>query len=135
MKNITAAIITTLTVSLAVAYALANPPTEGYLSRYDQRPTDATLAHRLEMGEVTQEQVDEADVLIAVLACSRLGEMGQMEITNSEMVRVVVTYLVFDCAGVDAQAWMVTNGIVAELGYHSAQRYLGERGGWGRVLS
>ena len=130
------AVVARVLAIAAVLIALASPPLrEGYLSRYDQRPTDATVAAQIDYGHITRAQVEAADVLIAVMHCWRVGETGQMTITNSNMVTFRVSYLVIDCANPEhtAAAWMYAEGIVAELDYYAAQEYLGDSGGWGEI--
>lgn len=90
----------------------------GYVSRYDQAPTDGTIEYRLSVGDIP-DTWNEYDLMIAVLSCDHIGQ----EVTVSADGQLY-SALVFDCAGDDGgYSWMVESNIVLELGWYSYQRY------------
>ena len=99
--------------------AAGEKPMVGFLSGYDQLPTDATIVHRQELDQIPQDLSD-YDALIAVLDCSLIGESGNLY-TEVAVLRVIV----FDCAGQadGGYDWMVEGGYVAELDWYSRQKY------------
>lgn len=93
---------------------------EGWLSAYDQEPTDLTLEYRLSTGDISRG----FGVYIAVPECNRIGETGIIELPNGQKE----TYQVFDCASRDllndsSYSWMKDNNIIAELDYYSYQEH------------
>lgn len=93
---------------------------EGWLSAYDQEPTDHTLEYRLEIGDVQEGY----DVYLAVPGCDRIGETGLIRFPTGE----TKTYQVFDCASRNttedqSKTWMEENNIVAEIDYYSWEEY------------
>jgi len=96
-----------------------DPPAHyaGYLSAYDQRPTDATLAYRQSVGDVPL-YIDDNTILIAVLDCRHVGENAVLWVSGTPY-----NALVFDCAHGDSWDWMLgtVTGIpyVAEIDYYT----------------
>ena len=89
----------------------------GHLSAYAELPTTATLAYRIELGQI---ELGDEDVYIAVLDCSRIGDTGMLVSEDLSL-----SFLVFDCAGIadGGYDWMVDNDIVAEVDYYTWQSY------------
>lgn len=97
----------------------------GYLSAYGQMPTDATLAHRIETGQIAADA--EYDILVAVYDCRLIGR-------RAELHTVIGSFdaLVFDCAN-DAdggQAWMKSGQYVAEIDWYAWQTWPALVGSW-----
>ena len=99
----------------------------GFLSAYAQRPTDATIAYRQELGQIPQD-ISEFDVLLAVPNCDLIGHSGVLYIESQEMLwglgsieLAEYSALVFDCAGEGKDTghnWMIDNAIAAEVDYY-----------------
>ena len=109
-------------VVIIALLSLPTPPAEhqvmsGYLSGYDQLPTDATIAYRQETGQIPA-NLSSYDALIAVLDCAQIGQVGTLY-TAVGPLRIMV----FDCAGVDdgGHQWMVNGRYVAELDWYTRQ--------------
>jgi len=107
----------------------------GLTSRYSPGVMQATIAARIEMGQLSAHSVAAHDGYVAVLDCNRIGDTLWIMVNDGrhwqtgELVdggrwqRVLVT----DCArrdGADgARSWMADNGILTELDYYTAARY------------
>lgn len=88
---------------------------EGWLSAYDKEPTDATIAYRIENGDIEPG----AEVHLAVSDCKRIGETGTIILPDG----VEKDYVVFDCASRNpndpTREWLETNNIVGEIDYYT----------------
>lgn len=111
-------------VVILALLALPTPPADhqvmsGYLSGYDQLPTDATIAYRQEIGQLPAD-LSQYDALVAVLDCAQIGRAGTLY-TAVGPLHIVV----FDCAGVDdgGHQWMVNGRYVAELDWYTRQQH------------
>jgi hypothetical protein len=93
-----------------------NTTHSSWLSAYEPEPTIATLAYRLDNGDIELGH----DVYLATADCSRIGETGIITIGDSPPLN----YQVFDCLGADAgYDWMARQNIIAEVDYWTWQRY------------
>lgn len=100
----------------------------GWLSKYDQLPTDATMEYRMDIGEITVNP-HKYDVWVAVLSCDRIGQTGTLLTRSGEFKA-----LVFDCAGDDGgHRWMIHYQILAEVDYYFAQEYPGLINSWAMI--
>lgn len=88
----------------------------GFLSAYDQAPTDATLAYRF--GENVD--LSAYDGFVAVRDCGRIGETAELE-----TIAGTFDVLIFDCAGGadGGLQWMIEGGYVAEIDYYLREAY------------
>lgn len=110
--------------------ALIGMTSEGYASQYSANVMRDTIKARVSMGHIAQDDVRAADVYIAVIDCSRLGEMGWIAVNDN----APEIYIVVDCArrddGDGTRSWMEQNNIIAELDHRTAVRYgVAGRGG------
>ena len=120
-------------VVLAILSATAPAPEAhtmtGWLSAYDQEPSEGTIAYRCNTGDLPCDDVEAwPDVLIAVADCSLIGKRGTMTYEDSGLELSVI---VFDCSGHDVEpgtAVLTAAGFVGELDYASWQTW-----GLGRV--
>lgn len=119
-------------VVIIALLSLPAPPADhqtvisGYLSGYDQLPTDATIAYRQELGQLPDD-LSQYDALVAILDCAQIGQSGVLH-TEVGSPRVVA----FDCAGREdgGYEWM-TNGLyVAELDWYTRQQHPELMGTW-----
>lgn len=110
-------------VVILALLSIPTPPehqvTSGFLSGYDQLPTDATIAYRQELGQLPND-LSQYDAFIAVLDCAQIGETGVLY-TDVGPLRIVV----FDCAGVEdgGHHWMVNGSYVADLDWYTRSQY------------
>lgn len=105
-------------------------PAEGWLSRYDELPTVATVAYYQADGRLSDTLAPQ-DNLIAVYNCQRIGDAVTVHAAEYGPIEMTV----FDCAN-DAdggQAWMIDYNYVGELGYFTAQMYPALVGAWVKV--
>lgn len=127
---IAAVILPSLVVPLAEPAA---PPTgvytEGWASYYAESPTYHTLLHRLEIGDITEDDAAWAAAYIATESCEHIGSRAIITINGVELPAIV-----FDCArrdnGDNARSWMQENNIIFEVDYYTAVK-LGIYGGGG----
>lgn len=90
---------------------------DGYLSRYDEQPTIATLEYRKSIGDVPSDK--KYDGYIAVLSCDYIGLEGILSTTVGDFQVVV-----YDCAGNDGgHSWMKANDIVAEIDWYLYEKH------------
>jgi len=91
------------------------PPPEihnGFISYYEKRPTDATLAYRMEIGDVPNDK--KYAVYIAALSCDDIGKEATLIVAGKSH-----NAMIFDCAGDDGgYNWMVEQNIVAEVDWY-----------------
>ena len=94
--------------------------TEGFVSAYDEVPSTATINFHIDLGLVTLEEVEEADMVIAIYSCSKVGDYVTVKAHGQEY-----RALVLDCAGDKdgGQAWMLRNGYVLEMFYATWQKF------------
>ena len=124
-----------MTKLITLALILAGiPHQQGWASQYSANMMKPTIQARIDMGHITHKQVRMADVYVAVVDCSRLGEMGYISI-NGSMPEI---YLVTDCArrddGDGAKSWMTENNILVEINHAAAVRHGVEGEGGVRAL-
>jgi len=95
------------------------PHLSGYLSGYNQGPTDGTTQYRQEIGDIPRD-LTPFDSRIAVLDCSLIGRTGTLY-TDAGPLKVVI----FDCAGRSdgGNHWMRDNNILAELDWYTWQSH------------
>lgn len=105
-------ILEAITVILGLMFS---PSDTGYLSAYDQVPTDATIAYHQELGNLP-EDLSGYDVYLAVLECDNHGRTGTLVAEG-----LALKFIVFDCAGIEdgGYSWMVRHNIVAEIDYYA----------------
>ena len=100
---------------------------DGYLSQYDQNPTDATIAYRQELGQIPQDLSEYAG-MIAVEDCRHVGKDAYLYVYGHDAwFRTIVA----DCLGRDVTPnWMQANNVIAEMGYYLTQDlgYTGQGG-------
>lgn len=103
-------------------------PNEGWLSAYDQRPTDATIAYYQDVGMLPDDLVGP---LIAVYDCWRIGQT----VTIHTYDGLTLEATIFDCAGAGdgGQDWMQRHNYVGELDYYTALMYPEYIGTWAKV--
>lgn len=93
----------------------------GYFSQYNQRPTDATLAYRIEVGEIDPVELQQVAGVIATESCDYIGQKIWIQVegkANDSWLPVMV----FDCSGhVETTEWMKESAILGELGYYLAE--------------
>lgn len=89
-------------------------PYTGYLSAYDQTPTDATIDYRINSGEIDN-NLDKYDGVIAVLDCNHVGKDALLVVNDNHFL-----VKIFDCAGIEdgGASWMIDNNIVGEIGFY-----------------
>ncbi len=111
---------------ILLASLFQQPVLTGYLSGYDQVPTDATVAYRQSLGQIPDD-LSEFDALVAVLDCSQIGSTGMLY-TDVGPLRVIA----FDCAGSEdgGHQWMTDGNYVAELDWYSRQAHPELMGAW-----
>jgi len=88
----------------------------GWLSAYDEEST----INQINYGLSTRQIQEGRTVYLATADCKRIGEVGLIQIGDSDWL----DYQVFDCAGNDGTPdWMGQNNIIAEIDYYTWQRY------------
>jgi len=98
----------------------------GWLSQYDQSPTDGTIEYRQSVMQLPRD-LSYLDGLIAVPDCDRMSETAWLSINDQPWLHVAV----FDCSGHESTtAWMQENNIIGEASYYLAQEqgFLGQGG-------
>jgi hypothetical protein len=85
---------------------------EGNLSEYSIGVMDRVLLVRLGLGEITQSQIDGADVYAAVYSCEWIGHTGYIQYKEA-----YYSLLITDCANVahENTARFFHSGIIAEV--------------------
>ena len=124
-----------MTKLITLALILAGiPHQQGWASQYSANMMKPTIVARIDMEHITHKQVKMADVYVAVVDCSRLGEMGYISINGASPE----VYLVTDCArrddGDGAKSWMTENNILVEINHAAAVRHGVEGEGGVRAL-
>lgn len=117
-----AKIIFALTVIL-VANSNVLQATEGYISAYQQSPTDGTLAyHNIER--------DPNVVYIAVRDCDDHGKTGTLTVNG-----MAYPVYVFDCAGWydGGLIWMYRNNVIVEVDWYTWQKHPELVHAWGKL--
>jgi hypothetical protein len=96
-----------------VAWLLSVTAQDGWLSQYDQGPTDATIAYRQKLGDIPAD-LSPYDGVIAVEDCGQIGKDAYLFVSG-RWHRVMV----FDCPGhAWTRDWMRDNNLIAEMGYY-----------------
>jgi len=106
----------------------------GYFSQYGKMPTDGTVAYRLDVGDFTQEDLDDAAGVIATESCDYIGDDAWIRVDGKTGNWLPV--LVFDCSGhQETTDWMKESNILAEIGYYLADQLgiVGETGVTGQL--
>lgn len=96
-------------------------PQQGWMSQYAPDVMRYTVKTRVyDLEHLTREQVMAADVYVAVVDCSRIGEMGWISINGAPYE----IYLVADCRGRNvADRWFEENNIIVEVDARTAERH------------
>lgn len=90
-------------------------------SRYGLQPTEATIQARLDMEHITPEQLEQADGLIAVQDCGRIGDWVVLRPKGSGQW---LHMLIFDCAQRnDPSTQEFMRHVPYEVDYHTAQAW------------
>jgi len=88
---------------------------DGWLSQYDQGPTDGTIVHNQEAGLIPQDLSAYAGV-VATESCEHVGKPALLAAAGRWL-----PVMIFDCSGdQESTDWMLDNNIVAEVGYYLA---------------
>lgn len=96
---------------------------QGVFSRYDQSPTDGTIAYHQEVDGALPLDMSGYAGVVAVEDCSLVGRDAWIRITDDRANPWALDQwrpvLVFDCSGHDSTSnWMAAFNILGELGYY-----------------
>ena len=104
---------------------------EGNLSEYAAEVMYRTIEHQLEHDIISQDQVDQADLFIAVYYCEHRGKFATVTYADVEYLALIV-----DCANIahDSTRQFFNSGIIAEVGFEFSQAVaLQENGRYAKV--
>lgn len=103
---------------LSLIPSLAEPVT-GFLSQYDQGPTDGTLYYRIHESKEVMDY--DYDGYLAVADCSRIGDEAILEIEYDDYDSGPLWIAILDCAGHKSTTdWFNEAGIIGEVDYYTA---------------